>query len=93
MDIKYVYQRTEPSLYTVGYYDPSGQWHPDSDHDDRDKVGERVHYLNGGFELDSMMKAISTQNGIITELTTKMTNIMNMLQTVQVIDVSKLPQG
>ena len=36
------------SLWTVGFYDPLGKWHPESDHDIREKAAERVHYLNGG---------------------------------------------
>ena len=48
----YVYieseHNSEGSLYTVGFYDPSGKWIPESDHDSREKAAERVHYLNGG---------------------------------------------
>lgn len=44
----YVYIRSEPQLFTVGFYDPNGNWHPDSDHDDREEARKRVHYLNGG---------------------------------------------
>jgi hypothetical protein len=43
----YVYKETEKGLYTVGFYDPSGNWHPESDHYSREKAAERVHYLNG----------------------------------------------
>jgi hypothetical protein len=43
----YVYIQSEPNLYTVGFYDPTGRWQPDSDHSDREKAAERVHYLNG----------------------------------------------
>jgi hypothetical protein len=39
--------RTEPGLWTVGFYDPAGQWHPDTDHDNPQSAAERVHYLNG----------------------------------------------
>ena len=35
-------------LYTVGYYDPSGQWIPESDHESKESAAKRVHYLNGG---------------------------------------------
>ncbi len=28
----YVYQQTEPELWTVGYYSPTGEWHAESDH-------------------------------------------------------------
>lgn len=44
----YVYIRSEPHLWTVGFYDPDGKWHPESDHDSTDLAAERVHYLNGG---------------------------------------------
>jgi len=44
----WVYIRSEPGLWTVGFYDPEGKWHPDSDFDTSEKAAERVHYLNGG---------------------------------------------
>ena len=48
----YVYIRSEPNLYTVGFYDPQGEWHPDSDFDSRQEAAERVHYLNGGSDAE-----------------------------------------
>jgi hypothetical protein len=53
MDIHYVYQRTEFSpycLYTVGYYDPSGKWIPESDHDTKEAAAIRTAWLNGSKE-------------------------------------------
>jgi hypothetical protein len=44
----YVYIESEKGLYTVGFYDPKGNWHPESDHDSRSDAAHRVHYLNGG---------------------------------------------
>jgi hypothetical protein len=44
----YVYIQTEPTLYTVGFYDPNGKWHPESDHPTRAEAAERVAKLNGG---------------------------------------------
>ncbi len=47
----YVYRKsTFPGewLWTVGFYDPKGEWHPESDHDNERAAAERVHYLNGG---------------------------------------------
>lgn len=35
-------------LYTVGFYDPSGKWQPESDHGTAKEAADRVHYLNGG---------------------------------------------
>jgi hypothetical protein len=44
----YVYIRSEPGLWTVGHYDPAGEFQPESDHDSTDEAAKRVHYLNGG---------------------------------------------
>lgn len=43
----YVYIKSEANLYTVGFYDPSGNFHPDSDYNDRNKAANRVSFLNG----------------------------------------------
>jgi hypothetical protein len=43
----YVYLRSEPGLWTVGYYTPKGEWVPESDHESPEAAAERVHYLNG----------------------------------------------
>ena len=44
----YVYIQSESRLWTVGFYDPNGKWHSDSDHNTRKEAAARVHYLNGG---------------------------------------------
>lgn len=44
----YVYVRSEPGLWTVGFYDPTGKWISESDHSSADDAAERVHWLNGG---------------------------------------------
>jgi len=44
----YVYIESEAGLWTVGFYDPIGKWHPESDHDSKVKAAARVHYLSGG---------------------------------------------
>lgn len=44
----YVYKQTEPRLWTVGFYDPSGKFVPESDHGDAEEAAARCHYLNGG---------------------------------------------
>jgi len=54
----YVYIQSEPGLWTVGFYDPKGVWHPDSDHTDREKAADRVAYLNGS------VKIIKTEDAI-----------------------------
>ena len=44
----WLYKRTEPGLYTVGHYAPTGEWEPESDHETKDAAAARVSYLNGG---------------------------------------------
>ena len=44
----WIYLKSEPQLYTVGFYAPNGEWHTDSDHGTKEEARERVHYLNGG---------------------------------------------
>lgn len=43
----YVYIKSESSLWTVGFYSPDGQWHPESDHSSAEEAAKRVAWLNG----------------------------------------------
>lgn len=43
----WVYLDTESNLYTVGFYDPDGNWHPESDHNSSEEAAKRVAFLNG----------------------------------------------
>ena len=44
----WVFIKSEPQLWTVGFYSPDGEFHPESDHDNKESAAERVHWLNGG---------------------------------------------
>ena len=44
----WVYLNSETNLFTVGFYHPKGQWHPESDWGTREEASKRVNYLNGG---------------------------------------------
>jgi hypothetical protein len=44
----WVYVRSEPGLWTTGFYDPAGHWQPDDDFASREDAAARVSYLNGG---------------------------------------------
>lgn len=43
----YVYIKSEPGLWTVGFYTPKGEWISESDHGNKAEAAYRVHYLNG----------------------------------------------
>jgi len=46
----YVYIRSEPGLWTVGFYTPDGKWEPESDHGDPGDAAKRAAWLNGSTE-------------------------------------------
>lgn len=49
MTTAYVYLHSYThGCYTVGFYDPSGKWQPESDWPTSEQAAQRVHYLNGG---------------------------------------------
>ena len=43
----YIYIKTEPNLYTVGFYTPDGRWEPESDYNEKEEAAKRVAWLNG----------------------------------------------
>jgi hypothetical protein len=52
--MSYVYVQSEKptpdspfSLWTVGHYDPEGNWHAESDHEVAEEAAQRVAWLNG----------------------------------------------
>ena len=44
----WLYKRTEPQLWTVGFYGLAGEWEPESDHSSPEAAATRVRWLNGG---------------------------------------------
>lgn len=44
----YVYIKSEPGLWTVGFYKPDGTFQPESDWNSTEQAAYRVHFLNGG---------------------------------------------
>lgn len=46
--LMWVYRRSETGPWTVGYHDPDGAWHAESDHDSASSAAARVSWLNGG---------------------------------------------
>lgn len=44
----HVYIKSEPTLWTVGFYRPDGGWEPESDHGSSEEAAARVAWLNGG---------------------------------------------
>jgi hypothetical protein len=50
--MRYVYIQSESELWTVGFYDPSGEWHSESDHSSTRDAAARVAYLNGGYRYE-----------------------------------------
>jgi len=45
----WVYVESEHGLWTVGFYDPKGVWHTDSDHDSKAGAAGRCFWLNANY--------------------------------------------
>lgn len=43
----WLYRRTAEFTWSVGYFDPDGDWHQDSTHSTPGCAARRVHWLNG----------------------------------------------
>jgi len=54
----WVYIRSEPSLWTVGFYEPNGKWNPESDHSTPEKAAARVRHLSGAREHEVELKLV-----------------------------------
>jgi len=50
---EFVYLRSEPALWTVGFYPPAGGWIAESVHDSTPDATTGVAYLNGGVDARS----------------------------------------
>lgn len=52
----YVYIKSEPQLWTVGFYTTLGEWISESEYECMEDAAERVHWLNGGVKHRDIMK-------------------------------------
>lgn len=43
----WIYLKSEATKYSVGFFDPEGQWHADSDYPSKEEAAARVRWLNG----------------------------------------------
>lgn len=59
--LMYVYLHSEPNLFTVGFYDPTGKWQPESDHATAELAAVRVAFLNGGSVTPSQYQPAKDQ--------------------------------
>jgi len=53
----YVYIRIEKELWTVGFFDPDKKFVSESDHCTPDAAAERVSYLNGRLQRESLYES------------------------------------
>jgi len=60
--MQYVYIKSEPTLWTVGFYKPDGTWEPESDHDSKESAAARVHWLNGGSNAEDEVTSQDIKN-------------------------------
>jgi hypothetical protein len=46
--MNWIYLKTQPQLWTVGFYRPDGTFEAETDWPSLEGAAQRVHYLNGG---------------------------------------------
>lgn len=44
----HVYREFVNGVFTVGFYDPAGEWHEIKDFERQEEAAYMVHFLNGG---------------------------------------------
>ncbi len=59
----YVYIRSEPALWTAGFYRPDGTWEPESDHGSEEAAARHVISLNGGCPDGELLEQILANAG------------------------------
>ncbi len=60
--MSYVYVKSEPGLWTVGFYAPNDKFIAESDHESPERAASRCRHLNGGSnrtdEIQCLEKAL-----------------------------------
>jgi hypothetical protein len=69
--MSWVYVKSEPGLYTVGFYDPTGKWHSDSDYSDRADARERCAWLNGAQPQHLMVRVARAMENLADAMTVR----------------------
>jgi len=61
---QYVYIKSDPGLWTVGFYDPNGKWQPESDHTSTQEAAERAAWLNGSRPTMNRLRQVRDEQGV-----------------------------
>ena len=72
----WVYIKSEPRLWTVGFYRPDGKWEPESDHSTPEEAARQVNFLCGG-SLPSLEAQRDALKERVAELEEGLTYIAN----------------
>ncbi len=66
----FVYIRSEPQLWTTGFYKPDGTWEPDDDFPSPGQAGNRAAFLNGAgsIEKDNQIKVLEEEVKVLKKL-------------------------
>jgi len=56
----YVYIKSEPQLWTVGFYTPDGKWVPEDDYECRDDAAEPLAFLLANQDGERLLYATDT---------------------------------
>lgn len=55
--VSWVYVKSKgEELWTVGFYKPDGKWEAEGDYSTSEAAADRVHFLNGGDEVQQVRR-------------------------------------
>lgn len=49
----YIFQKTQPGIWSVGNYDENGKWAAESDFTTAAEASQHAHFLNGGHNTEN----------------------------------------
>ena len=61
----WVYLRSEPNLWTVGFYAPDGKWNPESDYNIQEEAARRVAWLNGSGVAEALPELVKLVKDVL----------------------------
>ena len=71
----YVYKKSLMDLWSVGFYDPDGDYIRESEYDKEEEAADRVHYLNGGVSEKQWKRLLTALDTLTATLAAGLSNL------------------
>jgi hypothetical protein len=61
----YIFQKSEPGVWTVGYFTSSGEWKTECECSSAADASQRAHWLNGGHDKEDLAPTSDRRDDIV----------------------------